>query len=441
MMMPGYKNIFNRSTNRRGAALLIVLIVVMAVTIVSLGFLSRSSVQLECGENMLLHTQMDYLAESALEYAREQIIFPQNTDGEYWTGVQGIQFNDSPNHFSDVNVLRTANCNYAITADSYRLVNGQKTANSRLTANLRLNPAIAYWQVKSTPISLETTINGDIYCVDNLKNYGQINGDAYSTSTITNFVPGVITGQKYQNIPAGSFVPPSFDINNFKTQYYIGDNLYSTGQLSNTIYNNLVLGPTETNPAGIYYCDSDIELNGGSITGMLVVKNDIRISGPNVVTITAVKNFPAILTGHNILFENIQTTLNVTGLVCVAGMIDFKSNGSCSLNINGCLSIDAESIQNTAGSRIEITALPDVAAIQIWLTSGTKHRWSPATGAVFQQIMRNQNSTDVSNGGDSVNETVFDIFSMDKGDLSNQQGDSPGNLLIEGKTLFEKIQN
>ena len=55
---------------RSGAALLVVLLVVMVITILSLGFLSRSDVELACGQNMVLHTHMDYLAESGLEHAK-----------------------------------------------------------------------------------------------------------------------------------------------------------------------------------------------------------------------------------------------------------------------------------------------------------------------------------------------------------------------------------
>jgi hypothetical protein len=46
-------------------ALLLVLLIIMAITILSLGFLSRCDTELACGRNMLLRTQMDQLADSA----------------------------------------------------------------------------------------------------------------------------------------------------------------------------------------------------------------------------------------------------------------------------------------------------------------------------------------------------------------------------------------
>lgn len=67
-------------------ALLVVLFVVMVITITALGFLSKSDVELACGRNMSLRTQMDYTAESGLEHARGLIMSPQDLASEYWSG-------------------------------------------------------------------------------------------------------------------------------------------------------------------------------------------------------------------------------------------------------------------------------------------------------------------------------------------------------------------
>jgi len=136
--MNGKKN----RTHRSGMALLVVLIIVMAITILSLGFLSRSDVELACGENMILRTQMDYLAESGLEHARGLILNPQDVSSEYWTGSDGLQL-VSGNDYYDVNVVKLGECNYQLTCDAYRMKNGERFGSSRLTGELRLDPCIA----------------------------------------------------------------------------------------------------------------------------------------------------------------------------------------------------------------------------------------------------------------------------------------------------------
>jgi type II secretory pathway component PulK len=87
---------------REGAVLLIVLFVVMAITVLSLGFISRSDVELACGKNMILRTQMVHLAESGLEHARGLILSPQDVDTEYWQGDVRQQLVAGGNDYYDV---------------------------------------------------------------------------------------------------------------------------------------------------------------------------------------------------------------------------------------------------------------------------------------------------------------------------------------------------
>ena len=387
MMTVKFKNIINSS--KKGAVLLIVLIIVMAITIFSFGFLSKSSVQLECGDSMLLRTQLDYLAESALDLTKAKLLSPQNINGLYWQGGQVLLLEEAAEQFFDVNVIKTDNCNYTVAADAYLLKDGQKTAHSRLNTNLRLNPAIAYWQGKNLPITGQVIINGDVYCSDNLLNYGQIYGDVYCAKTITNFSPGIIGGRKSNNVAAAPVSLPVLDINNFNIRYYIEDRVYSAGQLTEQNYMNLILEPSETNPAGVYYRDGNIELFGANIKGMLIIKDNMILRGPNTVTITATKNFPALLVGNDISFEEAETILNVTGLASVAHLIDCKNKFNCRLSVNGALLVEGDGIQNTEDSQVNITANPDLAAVKTWLTPVSAESWSPSADAVFQKITRN----------------------------------------------------
>jgi len=138
--------------NRKGAALLVVLFIVMAVTILSLGFLSRSDVELACGQNMILRTQMDYLAESGLEHARGLLVNPPDPNLGYWPGAGGLQIVENSNDYYDVYVQppfvdpRDPNvCDYEITCTAYRKKGGERVGESILKAELHIDPNIAYW--------------------------------------------------------------------------------------------------------------------------------------------------------------------------------------------------------------------------------------------------------------------------------------------------------
>ena len=54
-------------------ALLVVLFIVFAVVVISMGLLYRSDMALACGQNLCLRNQSDYLAWAGLEHARAYI--------------------------------------------------------------------------------------------------------------------------------------------------------------------------------------------------------------------------------------------------------------------------------------------------------------------------------------------------------------------------------
>ncbi len=140
------------TTDRKGAALLVVLFIVMAITVLSLGFLSRSDVELACGENMILRMQMDYLAESGLEHARGLIINDSNFSGDWLAGGQQLVAGSSDYYDIDVNLLTPIDPNdpnqpmdYEITSTAYRERGGERVGESILKAQLHIDPNTAYW--------------------------------------------------------------------------------------------------------------------------------------------------------------------------------------------------------------------------------------------------------------------------------------------------------
>ncbi len=71
---------------RRGVALLMVLFIVLAVTVIAAGFIARTDVELACGQNMLMEVQLKHLAESGLEHARGILTRPQGAESSLpWT--------------------------------------------------------------------------------------------------------------------------------------------------------------------------------------------------------------------------------------------------------------------------------------------------------------------------------------------------------------------
>jgi hypothetical protein len=372
--------------------LLVVLFIIMAITVLSLGFLSRSDVELACGQNMILRTQMDYLAESGLQHARGLILNPQDVGLEYWTGATSQQLSDGSNDYYDVAVIRddsdpTNHCNYIIDCNAYRLKSGEEIGRSRLSTELRLDPVIAYWIGASTTVSSVVTINGDVYCAGNLTSMSNnIRGDVFAAGTIGGLSP---RGKKNQLVAQAPVDWPGLSTNDFSsTYYYDGAGPYAV-QILDPNYDSSFPGPGANNPACVYYRDGNLELKGNiNITGMLVVKDDLKLKSNCNLTITALKNFPALLAGRDIKIENFNQSITVTGLVQVNNHIDMLNKVGSSINATGALCINGDGIVNTTGCTVRITAFPDKAALETWPTGATSEKWTPAAGAFFISINR-----------------------------------------------------
>ena len=382
----------NYKTNRRGVALLVVLFVVMVITILSLGFLSRSDVELACGRNMVLRTQMDYLAESGLEHARGLILNPQDISSEYWTGAAAQQLVAGSNDYYEIEVVRddsvpTDRCSYIIDCNSYRLKDSEQIGRSNITAKLRLDPCIAYWAGSDTVISGQITINGDVYCNGNLTNNGSIAGDAFASGTVTG---ANIAGQKNELVSQAPVVWPGLVSSDFGPTYYIGSTSYSAEIVDVNVHPVGSFSPLAGNPAGIRYCSGDVEIvNGVNINGMLVVNGTLRISGVNNV-ITAVKNFPALLVNGEVVVGD-GGTLVVNGLAQIGQRIVIDAGViNADIDVIGGLFIANGGIDGiSSGSvSVDITSAPAMASIQTWPTVNTAKRWGPAAGAFFKSIKR-----------------------------------------------------
>ena len=124
-----------------GVALLIVLFVVMAITIISLGFLSRADRQLACGSNMVLRMQIHYLANSGLTHAKAFVAATKPANQEFILA----QIDGTDDHYDvvinpvlDPNSLPTGD--YDITCQAYRMTGLDKLAQCTMTAKLYSDP-------------------------------------------------------------------------------------------------------------------------------------------------------------------------------------------------------------------------------------------------------------------------------------------------------------
>ncbi len=309
---------------RRGVALLMVLLIILAVTIISAGFLARADVELACGENMALWVQMDQLADSALEHAKGLLLNPQDVPSSYWTGGTQLQLIDGSRDYYDVQVVRDAcepsdYCTYNLACEAYRLRGAEKIGSRRLSAQLRLDPCIALWTGSDLVHRAGWLCHGDLRCAGMVTVLapGTVDGDVFSTG-----LTGSATGAR--RTPGDlSLTWPPLTAAYFHPEYAVVP--VSPGTLSNNVYQ----------PARIWSCSGDLTLgNNVTIQGMLLVDGNLTING-GANTIIAAKNLPAVYTSGNLIFRS-ASNVQIDGLVVVDGNV-FIGADTANVSITGGL--------------------------------------------------------------------------------------------------------
>ncbi|MBN1973575.1 MAG: hypothetical protein JW787_08040 [Sedimentisphaerales bacterium] len=305
----------NKHNSRPGAALLVVLFIVMVITILSLGFLSQSDIELACGRNMVLRSRMDYLAESGLEHARGLILNPQDVEDEYYTGASGLQLVDGSDDYYNISVFYDDSdpmdqCNYIIDCNAFELKNGEKIGQSNLRARLRLDPCISFWAGNNTTLLSSVAIHGDVYCGGILNNNGTIDGDVFADT-----YSGTQSGRRY-DISDLSLVWPEITVNGF-----IGK-------------------------SGVSYHSGDYTLSE-DVSGMLLVNGNLTIQPGLSLSLTAAKNQPALYVTGNLIIGK-DATVNIEGLAAVGGRV--LIDGDADLNVLGGLFIRNTLFETTSDS-------------------------------------------------------------------------------------------
>lgn len=316
---------YSEKHNRaKGMALIIILVLVTAITIIGLGFIVRGDTELLFGQNMEVRANMDYLAESGLVHAKGMLLGPQDTAGEFWAGANGNQLAAGSSDYYDVTVSKTpptSNLDFQIISKAYRMRSGSKFAANNITAQVRFDPDVAFWTL--TPFTFYPCMNitGDVYCNGILKNAGSINGDCFADSLIGTLPTGSVKAKTALQIGR-----PEINCG------YLTSN-FSTSTITLSSLNGGTLSGSE-----VYYKNGDLEIkNSVTINGCLAVNGNLTINGTGSKVI-APKNTPAIYVSGNIIIKE-NAAITVEGLVLAAGRIELPIY-NWALAVTGSLFVD-----------------------------------------------------------------------------------------------------
>ena len=125
-----------------------VLFIIMAIAVISSGFIARSDAALQCGQNYRLRNEADYLAWAGLEHAKALIVSPENAEvmDSDWSQTQ-MQIDAGSSGYYDLDIKSPVETvaadpndpstyTYSIQSEAYDSTGGAVRARSVLDATL-----------------------------------------------------------------------------------------------------------------------------------------------------------------------------------------------------------------------------------------------------------------------------------------------------------------
>lgn len=114
--------------------MLMVLFIIMAIAIISTGFIARSDSVLACDRNFCVHTEVDYVAWAGLEVAWALV---QDPNSVRTVSAEPVTWESMPGIYYDLDIASTANPDvYSVSSAAYLLSGGNVRARSQIDANL-----------------------------------------------------------------------------------------------------------------------------------------------------------------------------------------------------------------------------------------------------------------------------------------------------------------
>lgn len=321
---------------RRGAALMVVMIVVAVATVLGFAMVSASALQSQTAGNLRYVTTAEYLADSGAQLAYYYLQYPSASPvampNGYYPGQTGVSFGSSVAGTADVSVsYDSAADRYTITSVGKASTPGGTTVNKRVTATIAVLRQFRQTTAVTAPYSIRltalTTVTGGLQTNGTLT---AVTGSSLTTlaryRSISASTAAVPSGIRSPLSASETVAAPTLStIKDYTGTYTYQGHTYAAQKLTDTTLSNVTL-PTPsdaiTNPAGIYWTDQNVTLNGGfKLNGTLIITNGYLRIGSLLLaqnTITPKDGFPALV---------VQSDIDVSGVALLGIGVTLTANG------------------------------------------------------------------------------------------------------------------
>ena len=377
------RNKFARSRRRRirhGLALVLVLCLMAVATILGYAMLSSATLQATSSSNALAGAIAEAEAESGVHLAMFYLLNPSNapshsgtgTNGTaYWTGGNNITFSPAsgtttpiPGNVSVVVTNTAANTYQIISTGSS---NGGSAGGGVITRTITTTAVVetAYLIQQAGTFNSTLTVNSK----DTFSNPG---GMAIKSSQAVTYTGGTINGNVEAPSLSGSIsgtlypapatppAPTATDLHNYSTYVYQGVTYAATAVASSL--SNTTLGPTTSNPLGVY-----VYTYTGSGSGTLTMNSNVVIAGTLLVQnaklsvkgsgniISPASAMPGLVIDNQLEMNGSSRGLTVNGVVYAGnGITGVGITLGDALNITGALLLNNSGVASSYSGTLTV---------------------------------------------------------------------------------------
>jgi hypothetical protein len=374
---------------RRGIALAIVVTVMALAAVLGYAMLAGSALQAVASSNAINNAIADAQAESGIHLAMYYLLNPQNapgyssTTGWFWPGASNITFSTSSAPVTtmpgSVTVTVTSAGNYlynvtAVGSSSVASAGGGGvtrtiTAQVQTVMGFLVQQAVGLGAVLNYSSSMNFT--GSPYALISSQEVLLISGTIHGNVEATVVVTGGSVSGTTSSPPSVAPVPALANVHDFRAYTY-GSSTYSATQISTTIASGTTLGPSASNPLGVYWTTGSTTLSSNvTINGTLIVKNGNLVVQGKSDTITAQSSMPALVIDDLLEISGMSESLTVNGLTYAgSGIAGSGVTIGSNLTVNGALLANTGGVTGGYLGTINITYNSNNTAVPNFSTSG-----------------------------------------------------------------------
>lgn len=336
----------------KGIALVMVLSVVAATSILAWAMLSASAMRSQIDSNAVDAAEATSLSESGASYAMHALHYPalfrpSGADAATWfyPGEFGLKLWSDARGTVDIAVTSTGADTRKIRATATVLRPGATTGTKHVVeANVTniyqgINNAMAL--NSGVAITSNVHIVGPVVASGTVTGQGNVSGSPTITPTGSNTVPTASEVRLFSetNVVASG----SGTISTDRTYTWNGNTYVAEKMASGSIGSSgLATARPALNPCNVWYSDSNVTMTNASFTGVLVLRGTSSLNVAGTCSITAPSGMPALVVGKRIDLKSTLITpakLTINGAAWIGEKLYASSydNPSAVININGAL--------------------------------------------------------------------------------------------------------